>query len=135
MLFKLLARLWKFLHIGLRPPPGTPSRQVRLGGAVMTAFGLSMLAATSVLGVLIGRYLGAGKSPNLQRLITALTPLWFLGYAAMILGLFRLVLGRDPEHYHPLVRVVLGVVLTFGSLVLLFVLIVIGWYLTSQAFK
>lgn len=109
-----------FIVVNLRPPAGSSTRTIRISGAVTAALGIVLLAITvGVAALLIGR-LGSVRTP-----VVVTTPLWLAGFAATIVGAFRLVLAADPDEMSAPKRMALGVVFGCGSLILVFGLVIL----------
>jgi hypothetical protein len=103
-----------FIVTSLRPPEGASTTKIRKAGAVTGALGLVLLALT-----VAGVALLISRVCSLETAVKVATPFWLAGFAATILGAFRLVLATEPDQMSAPKRMALGVVFGCGSLVLL----------------
>jgi flagellar biogenesis protein FliO len=109
-----------FIVVNLRPPAGSSARTIRISGAVTAALGIVLLALTvGGVALLVGR-LGSVRTP-----VWVTTPFWLTGFAATIVGAFRLLLAADPDEMSAPKRMALGVVFGCGSLFLVFALVIV----------
>jgi len=96
------------------PSKNATSAQIRRNG--LYCLGLGLLCFAASMGVMFTL-----NAPGLEKLV--MLPI-FLGYALLIVGAYRAVLGKTPEPEHPgeasLLRIVFGVatlVVVFGALI------------------
>lgn len=116
-------RILSFVLVTLRPPADATPGRIRRAGALTAVLGLASLAATVAVMALLESKAGL----EAETVISYTSPLWLLGFGGLVIGLFRLLLAREPESMGLAARVALGVTLGFGSLLLL----VVGFFTLS----
>lgn len=109
-----------FVVVNVRPPAGSSARTIRIAGAVTAALGIVLLALT-----VGGVALLTGRLGSVRTTVLVTMPLWLAGFAATIVGAFRLVLAADPDEMSAPKRMALGVVFGCGSLFLVFALMIV----------
>jgi hypothetical protein len=113
----------------LRPPLEATSARVRKSGALGIAVGLTLFVSALAVLAMLNQ---AGVDLEVpQRWILLVV---FPGLAFMIVGGYRVIAGREPEHASSFRRVALGVVgglFAFSLLIAAFVIAILG----SEALK